>query len=211
MGGPVFSADDFRHALLRLLPRGAIWSREANALPSMLAAIWGKTFARNSQRASDLLTEAFPLTTTELLNEWEETTGLPDPCAGESPTVAQRRAQVIARLTDGGGSSVAYFVAFAAALGFEISIKEYAPARVDQFKMGDALGAEEWAYVWTVEAPGYTPVYFRTDVSGMGEPLQAWGNQVLQCEIRARCPAHTLVLFAQNGEDLITDFGPDII
>ncbi|AAW62088.1 Bacteriophage tail protein [Gluconobacter oxydans 621H] len=210
MGGPVFSADDFRQAVLRLLPKGAIWSRDPSALPSRLAGIWGKTFQRNSQAADNLLTEVFPLTTTELLPEWEETTGLPDPCAGDSPTISQRRGQVVARLTDSGGSSIDYFVAFAETLGFEISIVQHAPARVGMLRAGDPLYSEDWAFAWTVSAPGYTIDYFRADTGAAGEPLAIWGNAVLRCEIESRAPAHTIVLFAQNGQNVIGDFGPDI-
>ncbi|KXV50241.1 phage tail protein [Gluconobacter albidus] len=210
MGVPAFSAEDFRQALLRLLPRGAIWSRERDALPSMLATVWGKTFARNSDRASDLLTEAFPETTVELLEEWEKTTGLPDPCAGESPTLSLRRSQVVARLTDGGGSSIAYYIAFAAALGFQITISEYAPARADIFRAGDPVYGSDWAFGWTVNAPGYTKQYYLAGLGAAGEPLMSWGNAVLNCEITSRCPAHTIVLFAQSGEDFLNDFGGDI-
>ena len=183
MGAPAFSADDFRQALLRLLPQGAIWSRSPDALPSKLASIWGQTFKRNSQRGSDLLLETFPLTTAELLDEWEKTTGLPDPCAGSSPTVAQRRSQVIARLTDNGGSSIAYYVAFAEALGFDISITEFAPARAGLLRAGEPVSGADWAFVWVVNAPGFTVRYFVADAGSAGEPLTSWGDAVLNCEI----------------------------
>ena len=209
MGAPVFSAENFRQAFLQLLPRGAIWSRERDALPSMLATVWGKTFARNSERASDLLTEIFPETTIELLEEWEKTTGLPDPCAGESPTLSLRRSQVVARLTDSGGSSISYYAAFAAALGFEITISEHAPARADIFRAGEPVYGSDWAFVWTVNAPGYTEQYFLASSGSAGEPLISWGNAVLNCEIISRCPAHTRVLFAQSSEDLLGNFGDD--
>ncbi|WP_099212572.1 YmfQ family protein [Gluconobacter cerinus] len=211
MSLPSFLADDFRQAILRLLPRGAIWSRDQGDLPSLLAGIWGQTFARNSQRATNLLTDAFPASTVELLQEWENSTGLPDPCAGTSPTLEQRRDQVLARLTDSGGSSVEYFTAFAEILGFKITILEHTPACVGKLRVGDPLNGRDWAYAWTVSFPGYSPVYFRVGESAVDQPLQAWGNAVLQCEIRSRLPAHTIVLFAQNGENLLSDFGLDII
>ncbi|MBN3866462.1 YmfQ family protein [Gluconobacter kondonii] len=198
MSTPIFSADNFRQALLRLLPRGAIWSRDPADLLSLLASAWGQVFARNTQSAADLLVETFPATTAELITEWERSTGLPDPCAGQSPTLLQRRAQVVARLTDSGGSSIAYYVAFAAALGFDITITEYTAARAGALTAGSALYGESWTYVWTVTAPGTTTTYFIAGAGTAGSPLANWGNAVLECEIRARCPAHTLALFAQN-------------
>lgn len=209
MSLPSFLADDFRQAILRLLPRGAIWSRDQGDLPSLLAGIWGKTFARNSQRATNLLTDAFPASTVELLQEWEKSTGLPDPCAGTSATLEQRRAQVVARLTDSGGSSVDYFVQFAAALGYDVTIQEFAPARAGLMRAGDPVYGEDWAYAWMILAPGYTPVYFRAG-SSAGESLLSWGSAVLKCEIAARQPSHTIVLFAQNGVNVLSDFGEDI-
>ncbi|EHH68370.1 bacteriophage tail protein [Gluconobacter morbifer G707] len=170
-----------------------------------------ETFQRLAEADADLLTEIFPSTTRELLPEWEKSTGLPDPCAGESPSFTQRRAQVVARLTDNGGCSKSYFIAFASALGFDITITEYAPARAGLFRAGEPAYGESWAFAWTVSAPGYTPIYFRAGSSAAGEALASWGNAVLECEIKERAPAHTVPLFAQNGENLITDFGPDIV
>jgi uncharacterized protein YmfQ (DUF2313 family) len=43
-------------------------------------------FERLTARANNLLIDAFPGSTYELLPEWEATLGLPDPCAGEAPT-----------------------------------------------------------------------------------------------------------------------------
>ncbi|MBS1067243.1 YmfQ family protein [Gluconobacter cerinus] len=209
MSLPSFLADDFRQAILRLLPRGAIWSRDQGDLPSLLASIWGQTFARNAQRATNLLTDTFPASTVELLQEWEKSTGLPDPCAGTSATLEQRRAQVVARLTDSGGSSVDYFVRFAATLGYDITIQEFAPARAGLLRAGDPVYSEGWSYAWRILAPGYTAVFFCAG-SSAGESLLSWGSGVLRCEIAARQPSHTIVLFAQNGVNVLTDFGPDI-
>lgn len=179
-------------------------------MPYQLASVWAPTFQRNSARAANLITDAFPSTTVELLTEWEETLGLPDPCAGESPTLAQRRAQVVARLTDNGGASVPYFIAFAAALGYDITITEFAPSRAGIMRAGDAVRGDGWAYVWLISAPGYTPVMFRAGQSEAGEALLTWGNAVLRCEIAARQPAHTIVQFGQSGVNMLSDFGPDV-
>jgi len=211
MRAPLFSADDFRHALLRLMPQGAIWSRSSDGIPSRLSMIWGQTFARNAVRATNLLADAFPATAVELLPEWENSLGLPDPCAGESPTLIQRRQQVIARLTDNGGSSVLYYQLFAQSLGYDITIKEFAPARAGIMRAGDPVQGEDWAYSWVVSAPGYTPTFFRAGEATSGQPLMTFGNDVLRCEIASRAPAHTIVRFAQSGANLLTDFGGDII
>ncbi|WP_197520275.1 putative phage tail protein, partial [Paraburkholderia tropica] len=55
------------------------------------------SYERSTSRANYLLIDSFPPTAYELLPEWESTLGLPDPCAGEAPTIPQRQAQVLAR------------------------------------------------------------------------------------------------------------------
>ena len=88
-----------------------------------------QVYVRQTARSRNLVVDAFPATTVELLPEWENTLGLPDPCAGPSPTLGQRIAQVVARLTDSGGQSVAYFVELARRLGYDITVTQYAPSR----------------------------------------------------------------------------------
>ena len=193
MALPSFSTADFRAALLRLLPTGRIWSREPGSMPYQLATVWAPTFQRNSARAANLITDAFPSTTVELLTEWEATLGLPDPCAGDGATIELRRAQVVARLTDSGGASKAYFIAFARTLGYDITITEFAPRRFG-IRFGTPFGGDDWAYAWQVSIPSFslTPRRFG-DV--FGEPYATWGATVIQCEFEARKPAHTILLF----------------
>lgn len=194
MPAPIFSQDMFRAALLRLFPSGPIWPKASGSGPYRLADIWAGTFVRNSSRAANLLVDAFPSSTTELLPEWESTLGLPDPCAGDNPSIAQRRAQVVARITDTGGCSVAYFIAFAKALGFEITITQFTPKRFGS-RFGTPFGGQDWAYAWQVNAPQFTISRLKFG-DAFGQPWANWGNTVLQCEIKARAPAHTIVLFS---------------
>ncbi|AQS88279.1 bacteriophage tail protein [Neoasaia chiangmaiensis NBRC 101099] len=203
MSNITFSAEAFRQALLRLLPSGAIWSRDPDALPSRLAGVWGRTFFRNGARAANLLTDAFPATAVELLPEWEASLGLPDPCAGTDPTIASRQRQVVTRLTDSGGSSIAYFTAFAASLGYDITITEFVPARVDIMTVEEPLYDESWAYAWQVNAPASVVSYFEVDQSYVEEPLASWGSSALECELRARVPAHTIIIFSYSGQGAV--------
>lgn len=193
MAAPVFSASDFRSALLRLLPRGAIWSREVGGLPYQLSDVWAQTFARNSQRAINLLVDCFPSTTTELLQEWQETLGLPDPCAGDNPTLEQQRSQVVSRLTDAGGSSLQYYISYAATLGYDITITEFSSSRFGK-KFGTSFGGNAWNYVWQVNALAFTINRLKFgDV--FGKRFSDWGNTVLQCELNRLKPSHTILVF----------------
>lgn len=204
MAVPSFSVADFRTALLALLPRGRIWSRDPDGMPWLLSNIWAATFQRSAARAANLITDAFPATATELLPEWEDTLGLPDPCAGEAPTIEQRRAQVVARLTDSGGASIPYFVAFVKTLGYDVTITEFAPSRFGK-KFGGTFGGDDWAYAWQVNLPSFT-ITNRKFGDVFGEPYATWGSTVVQCELLARNPAHTTLIFNySNGDPAVLD------
>ncbi|WP_424140253.1 YmfQ family protein [Roseomonas chloroacetimidivorans] len=179
----------------RLMPRGRVWPHEEDAVQTRAIAALVPTYERLLARDNNLLTDAFPGTAYELLPEWEASLGLPDPCAGPSPSLQQRRAQVVARLTATGGQSVPYFIEVAAKLGYGISVKEYAPARVGLLRAGDRLYGAAWAHAWAIQAPETTVTPFRAGQSAAGERLRTFGNDVLECQLRSLAPAHTVLLF----------------
>lgn len=197
MAAPVLVAQDFLAALQALLPRGRVWPRDVDALMTRVLLSLSPAWQRSADRGRDLLGEARVDTALELLPEWEETLGLPDPCVGDIPLIAVRRAQAVARFTNNGGQSVPYFIAFAAALGYTITITEYSPSH-----FGAPFGlfsGTDWASVWQVNGPTFTVSRFQFGVSGFGEPFATWGNLLLQCELDRIKPAHTLVQFALSG------------
>lgn len=198
MPAPALSTDDFLHAFQGLMPRGAVWPRDPGALQTKVIRGLSAIYAQNTARANNLLIDAFPGTTFELLPEWEETLGLPDPCAGVAPTIEARRAQVVARLAAVGGQSISYFTQLAANLGYSITITQFAPFAFGQASFGDSLNGPDWAFAWQVNAPTYSIRYFAFDASVFGEPFSSWSNNVLQCEISAYAPAHTIPIFNYN-------------
>ncbi|MFM0002748.1 DUF2313 domain-containing protein [Paraburkholderia dipogonis] len=198
MKAPDYTAADYVSAMQALLPRGRVWPRDGDAVQTRVLSGLAPTYARQTARANYLLIDAFPSTTYELLPEWESTLGLPDPCAGVSPTITQRRNQVVARFTNIGGASIPYFIGFAANLGYTISITQFAPARAGQSRVGQPLCGPDWAFAYQINAPVNTIVRSRVGASTVGEPLAAWGNAVLECEIRAVMPAHTIPIFSYS-------------
>ncbi|RDU99239.1 YmfQ family protein [Trinickia dinghuensis] len=196
MPAPNYGAAEYLRALQALLPRGRVWPRDPDAAQTKVLSGFTPCFAALTTSANYLLVDAFPPTALELLPEWEATLGLPDPCAGESPTLAQRQAQVKARLTNTGGQSVEYFIAYAATLGYEITVTQFAPFRAGQSCAGAPVCSQDWAFAWRINAPAETITYFTAGNSAAGQPLAVWGNAVLQCELSKSKPAHTLLLFA---------------
>jgi len=176
-----------------------VWPRAQDAIQTKVLNGLAPSYERQTARANYLLIDAFPATATELLPEWEESLGLPDPCAGSAPTLQQRRSQVVARFANSGGQSIKFYVDFAESLGFDITVSQFTPFRVGQNRAGDSVGSIAWAYAWRVNAPAVTISYFRAGQSAAGEPLAAWGNAVLACEMRSIKPAHTEVIVANPG------------
>ena len=195
MSAPNYSADDFLAAFKNLIPRGAVWPQDSDSVLDLTIATLAPTWARHTQRNNYLLQDAFPSPSVEVLPEWEETLGLPDSCAGASPTLQGRQSQVVARLTGNGGQSIPYMIAYAAALGYTITISEYAPFRIGQDRTGERLNGPAWAHAWSIHAAATTVRPFRLGVSAMAEPLESWGNAILECELAEIKPAHTVLTF----------------
>ncbi len=178
------------------MPRGRVWPRDADAIQSRTLAGCAPTYTRLTARANNVISDGFPGSTYELLPEWEASLGLPDPCAGAAPTTQQRRNQAVSRLIATGGQSISYFTAVAAALGYTITITQFAPSRFGR-PFGRAFGGVAWAFAWQVNAPTFTVNSFQFGGS-FGAPFANWGNNVLQCELKAYAPAHTTVLFSYS-------------
>jgi uncharacterized protein YmfQ (DUF2313 family) len=198
MAAPNYQASDFLSVIHCLMPRGLAWPKSATAIQSQVMSGLAPTWQRHTEQNNNLLIDAFPATSVQLLAEWESALGLPDPCAGEAPTLQGRQAQVVARFAGSGGQSVPYFTQYAATLGYTVTVTEFTPFRMGQQRMGDPLGGPEWAFTWDINAPLNTLTSFRMGLSAMGEPLESWGNAVLQCELTEVKPAHTILNFAYH-------------
>lgn len=198
MSAPNYQAADFASAIHALMPRGRAWPTDPSSVMARVIAGLAPTWVRHTQANNQLLVDAFPATAVELLPEWESTLNLPDPCAGASPTLQGRQQQVVARLTNSGGQSVAYFVAYAQTLGFTITVTEFAPFRAGQSRAGQATGTQDWFFAWQINAPLNTITRFPAGQAAVGQPLASWGNAVLQCELTAIKPAHTYLNFGYH-------------
>lgn len=195
MTTPVFSVADFHAALQNLMPRGRAWNKDPGSVQDQAVACFAPAHQRFASDALALIAHAFPATALDLLPEWQATLGLPDPCAGPSPTLIQQRQQIVARLTNSGGQSAQYFIAYALALGYAITITNDAPFRAGQSSAGDHVGTADWIFTWAVHAALNTVIPFMAGQSTAGEPINSWGNDVLQCALDAIAPAHGILQF----------------
>lgn len=177
---PRYAISDYATAARALLPRGRAWPDDPQGGQSMLLNGLATAFYRSDAQAGALLAGSLPGNPTSLLPEWEAALGLPDPCIGPTPTIAQRLNQVRGRLVGAGGQSRARYVLYASALGFEITITNYAPFRTGRSAVGQPLASDRWTFVWGV-----------TIVATTG----ALSADVLRCELEAVKPAETTIIF----------------
>ncbi|MFT4118680.1 YmfQ family protein [Bradyrhizobium sp.] len=189
------TGDQYGEQLDALLPQGLAWPREQDARIRLLTRALAEEFSRVDARGDDLVREANPATTSELLPDWEAAAGLPDDCVSSGQTLQERRAALISKLTEVGGASIPYFIQLAASLGYTITIDEFEPFRAGFSRAGDPLAGENWQYAWRINAPGTTITDFRASLSAAGEPLRKWGNELLECVFSRLKPAHTVLLF----------------
>lgn len=187
---------DYQRQLYNLLPVGMAWPRDEETTMAKLLLALATELARVDTRIADLLREAYPGTTFELLEDWERVLGLPDKCAGAPTTLQARRNAILQKMGRMGGQSRQYFIDVAASFGFTITITEYRPFLIGHNYIDDGLYDEEWRFAWLVNGPPTTYQYFRSGQNVSGDRLRSWGNEFLECIILNLKPAHTVVRFA---------------
>jgi uncharacterized protein YmfQ (DUF2313 family) len=186
-------APEYLAQLAALLPPGPALSRDPDSVVMRLLAAPAAELARVEARAGALLDEADPRTTSDLLAEWEAVAGLPDPCLGPSPTVAQRRARLVQQLTGTRGQSPAFFVGVAASLGLAATITEFREHDCEQSCEAPVHGPD-WRFAWRLNLPA-VPVTDSTAEDTCETPLRVWGDTAIECVVRGLAPAHTIPLF----------------
>jgi hypothetical protein len=87
------TADAYARMMRHLLPPGKLWRHDSDSVLSKVLLASADEMERIDQRALDLIEEADPRTTTELLPDFERELGL----VAEG-TLAERRARVVALL-----------------------------------------------------------------------------------------------------------------
>ena len=181
----------YRDSYLRHLPPGKAIARDPDRnIPRMLEALAVEP-ARVTERVADLIREAFPGTTDELIDEWEEALGLPDDCV--QPTLyADRIAAIIARFVGTSGHSEDDYRELAQSLGYDgslIAFERQSAFRADISRAGDRC-ADDWA--WTLHVT----------VVGIGDAVR---DALLECAFDARRRAHTSFEFSFSDEQLSYD------
>ncbi len=183
MVAPLYTDNEYFGQFLKTLPSGPAWSK---GLTSQLATIMKpfiQNFSRSNLLANNLLIDGFPATTVQLLPEWEDSLGLPGDCYSlESQTISQRQKAVVAKFAAGGGAALLYLTQFAANLGYQIKITDYAPTRISIDPVtGGGLPDQTVAWSWLITV------------------LSGESPSILECEMRHIVPAHLRLGFLYGG------------
>ena len=189
------SSDEWLGATMDLLPQGIAWSRDPGSNLAKLAAVIAAERQANHERALALLeVEGFPTTSVELLTEWEQDVGLPDPCRPLPGSLAERWAALADIFFADHPPTPANMVLWAAQAGWNVSIREQSDFVAGVSAAGDAVG--ELDFVWVVTVLDQVRTYFRTGQSTSGDPLWNFPDlTTLECVLRRATPAHTQVHF----------------
>lgn len=173
-----FSAAQYSRAGRALLPLGRAWNREDGSNQALFFDAIGQIYAQQDGDSVEMLSDFFPSSATQGLDEWNSTLGIPDPCGGAPASVAINQQQIVAKLVASGGQDVPYFTSLAAALGFEITITEFSPtAQGTDAPAGLITTADDWAHTWRVNI-----------LNAASAPAD---TTMLQCLLDRYRPAHT--------------------
>lgn len=166
--------DEFVRLLLdRLMPPGALLSRDAASNLGRLCAAPAYELERLETRGEFILRDALPDVTTLFIEDWERTLGLPD-CDIVPSSTTERRALIVEKLTRPRNMSAATIVGICAVLGYAVTVAPTATAH--QFE---------------VVVASLPIIPFVVGESVMGDRLGAFGLEALQCVLDHVKPAHT--------------------
>lgn len=186
-----FTLEQYTKAIKSLLPRGRVWSRATSGIQHDLIEGIAKSFQQVDADASQLLIEAFPATTTQLIDEWNLTVGIPDYCFGAPDSIEQNRQYIVAKLIADGGQSNGYYIAIAKSLGIDIVIREFTPTHYDlDAPEGLIIKPSDWWHTWKVVIDVNSPSL--VEYSGDETAIKNSNSyKALMCLLERYKPAHT--------------------
>lgn len=182
-------------ATMDLLPQGIAWSREpASNLGGLLGVLAEERRQRHDRKLTLLEVESFPPTSVELLPEWEQTVGLPDPCRAAPGTLAERWADLADQFFADHPPTPANMIAWALQAGWNIAIREQRDFVPGVSVPGDTVGEQD--FVWVVTILGQEIRFFRAGENVGGDLLFTFPDiATLECVLRRAAPAHTQLYF----------------
>lgn len=199
------TADDYADIYSGSMPTGPAWPRDPDSILMQVVDGIMQNWGRVDSRIADLLeAESDPRFTYEMLADWEDAFGLPDPCVPVVQTLPERRTALVNKMTALGGQSREFFIGIAASLGYTITIEEFRPFQFGLSSFGGKRGAlygPTARFYWRVTVTGPRLTRFRFGASSFGRDsfLDIRKAEDLECIFRRWKPAGSIVLFDYLG------------
>lgn len=142
--------------------------------------------------------KAFVPNSGPLLEDWERVYGTPNTCLQSiGLTRSQRVDAVNSKINEGGTFTKLKAIELAATFGYTITIKEHRARTYRKARHGEYYAGRDWNFVWDVITINNT-IFPRTYGSEFGERYRSWGNSILECLIKPKAQADTLVRFVYS-------------
>ena len=153
----------YAQALAQLLPTGYAWPRDPDAVWMRVIDGVAASFEELDAVVEQAASEWLPHATRTRLDEWEEATGLPDPCFGAEQVYAARQARLVARLRgprgvfdDSSTAAIAAIEAVCTSMGYPATVTYNTRMRVGRDRVGDRMGSNTGVlnvFITAVETP----------------------------------------------------------
>ena len=182
--------------LQALLPRGAAWPRDPEAVLTLLLDAVAASLADVDIRAVGLLGDVRPNETVALLPDWERVAGIPDECSDTASTISQRIAALLTKVVARANLNVETFGEVTESFGVAATVEEH-----DQTRANNATtlptGQGRWRFVWWITLPASGDATYFSVLSPVDMPLvDVERNTELECRLQSLAPAHTLLRVA---------------
>lgn len=193
-------ADSYAREMFARLPKGAIWPSRFTGIWSKFLLAIGDELARIRQAVLHLMDELDPRTTSDMLTDWEQAYGLPDPCIAAPTTEAERIRRLLTLVTMKGNLRKRFLEGIAYDIGMDVLLEEFTPATMGVSGCGDRMDGAAWRWAIFCHAPTTSVTKAYCGSSGIGDRLTDFGNPALECVLRKHIPvtSQNKIIFGYN-------------
>ncbi len=184
--------EQYRDALLFLLPRGSAFTRDKNGGIAKIFTGFAEELKRFDERIDALIEESDPRSVTELIDGWEADWGLPTDCTGPLPTLTQRRQALVDRMVNIANQSRQTYIDRAADLGYTITVTEYSAG--DSVPGHAEIPIADAAFTVQINA-ALENFQIRHHGDFHGDQYATFGNDLLECAINQIALTHHILIF----------------
>lgn len=211
--GVDYENEEFRSALLGLLPRGFAWFKGKVGNWWKLFAGFSLGFSAVYKILRDLVFESSPAKTTSY-ETWERELGLPIKGV-ERDSASGKLAEIYRISRKKGGVTVSYFKSISSLFGLNVSIYEYWKSEDRPKFEGVDFGDDDPNFCWLLEIEAESSDWrYCTCNDTCNDYLQFWWNEPVESLYDAIKPAHTKLLYAYKEverELVVVDDSNDVV